>query len=74
MIKSLEKHHWQGVLALLGEFGLHARDRGFEEESNQVLIRSICTNLLEGRYIGCTIFEADNEQGMIGAKEDKVRE
>lgn len=58
----------------LGEFGLHARDGGFEEEGNKVFISAICADLLEGGDIGSAIFKADNEQGMIGTKEDEVRE
>ena len=57
---------------LLGELGLHARDGGFEEEVDEMLVCAICTDLLKGGDVGGTIFEADNEQGMIGAKKDKI--
>ena len=59
---------------LLGEFGLHARDGGFEEKGDEMLVRAIYADLLEGRDVGSTIFEVDNKQGMIGSKEDEVRE
>lgn len=59
---------------LLGELGLHASDGGFDEEGNQMLICAIYADLLEGGDIGSTIFEADDEQGMIGAKENEVGE
>ena len=59
---------------LLGEFGLHARDGGFEKEGDEMLVCAIYADLLEGGDIGSTIFEADDEQGMIGSKEDEVRE
>ena len=57
---------------LLGEFGFHARDSCFEEEGNQMLVCSFCADLLKGGDVGSTIFEADDEQGMIGTKEDEV--
>ena len=59
---------------LLRELRLHARDGGFEEESNEMLVCAICADLLEGGDVGCAIFKADNEQGMFGAKEDEIRE
>lgn len=59
---------------LLGEFGLHARDGGFEEECNQMLVCAIYADLLEGRNIGSAIFKADDEQRVIGSKEDEVGE
>lgn len=59
---------------LLGELGLHARDGSFEEEGNQMLVCAFRADLLEGGDVGSTIFEADDEQGMIGTKEDEVRE
>ena len=59
---------------LLGEFGLHARDGSLEEEGDEVFVCALCADLLEGGDVGCAIFEADNEQGMIGTKEDEVRE
>ena len=58
----------------LGEFGLHARDGGFEEKGDEMLVCAICADLLQSRDIGSTIFETDNEQGMIGAKENEVGE
>ena len=73
-LNSLEKHRGEGVLALLGEFALHTRDGGFEEESDKVIISSLSANLLEGRDIGCAIFETDNKQRMVGSKKDEVRE
>ena len=72
--KSLKEHRRQRILVLLGKFGLHARDGSFEEEGNQMLVCSFCADLLEGGDVSCTIFEADDEQGMIGSKEDEVRE
>lgn len=52
---------------LLGEFGLHARDGCLEKESYKVLVSSFCADLLQGRNIGRTIFEFDDEQGMVGS-------
>ena len=68
----LEEHRGQGVLALLGELRLHAGDGGFEEESDKVLVCALSTNLLEGRDIGCAIFEADDKQRMVCSKKYEV--
>ena len=58
----------------MGEFGFHTADGGMEEESNEMLVSAFCANLFEGRDVGCAIFEANDEQGMISSKEDEVRE
>ena len=63
----LEEHRRQGVLVLLGEFRLHARDGCLEEEGDKVLVCAFCADLLKGRDIGRTIFEFDDEQGMVGS-------
>ena len=68
----LEEHRGQGVLALLEDFGLHARDCCLEEESDKVLVCALSTNLLEGRDIGCAIFEADDKQRMVCSKKYEV--
>ena len=70
--KSLKEHRWQGILVLLREFGHHAIDGGFEEEADEIIVRSFRANLLEGRYVGGTVFKANDEQGVISAKEDEV--
>lgn len=58
----------------LGEFGLHARDGGMEEETHQILICAFGANLLEGGNVGCAIFKTDDEQRVMGSEKDKVRE
>ena len=59
---------------LLGEFVLHAMDSGAEEEGNKVFVGTFCSDLLEGSDVGGTIFKANDEQGMIGTKQDEVGE
>ena len=56
----------------LGEFGFHAKDGSLEEEGDEMLVCSFCEDLLEGGDVSCTIFEADDEQGMIGSKKDEI--
>ena len=58
----------------MGEFGLHASDGSLEEESNEVFVCAIFANLLEGRDVGRTIFKFDDEQWMIGSKENEIGE
>ena len=67
-----EKHHREGVLVLLGKLGFHARDSGFEEEGDEIVVCAICADLLQSRDISSAIFEAEDKQGMIGAEEDEV--
>jgi len=57
---------------LLGELGFHARDGCADEERNKELICAFCSDLLESRDIGSTIFELDDEQRMVGTKENEI--
>ena len=59
---------------LLRKFVLHATDSCVEEEGDEVLVGAFCADLLEGCDVGGTIFKADDEQGVIGAKQDEVGE
>ena len=70
----LKEHRWQGILVLLRKFCFHAINSSFEEEGNQMLVRSLRANLLEGRDVGRTVFKANDEQGVIGSEENEVRE
>lgn len=56
----------------MGELGLHARYGCLEEEKNKMLVCAFSTDLLEGRDIGRTIFEFDNDKGMTGSKQDEI--
>ena len=69
-----EEHEGQGVLVFLREFVLHAGDGCAEEEGDEVLVGAIGSDLLEGGDVGGTIFKADDEQGVVGAKQDEVGE
>lgn len=57
---------------LLRKLGLHAGNGSFEEERNQMFVCAVNADLLEGGDVGGAIFEADDEQWMIGSKEYEV--
>ena len=62
----LEEHRRQGVLPFLSQFALHAINGCFKEECYKMLIRSLCSNLLQSRDIFRTVFKFDNQQRMAG--------
>ena len=50
---------------LLGKFVLHAMDSDAGKEGNETLVGAFCADLLEGCDVGGSVFESDDEQGMI---------
>ena len=39
-----------------------------------MLVGAFCSDLLEGRDVGSAVFKTNNEQGVIGSKENEVGE
>ena len=65
-----EEDKGQGILVFLREFVVHAGDGCTEEKGDEVFVGAFSADLLEGRDVGSTVFEADDEQGMVGAKQE----
>lgn len=56
-----EENYWERVSPFLCHFILHPLDGRLEEEFHQILVGTLSADLPQGRDIGRTVFQTDDE-------------